>query len=771
MSGAERAAAEPCEDDEARACFTDVFGLLGAEILACLKHEATIFLASCSREMLVAVLVHRRVVLSVTSPSGSPSPVLLAVLAGLAPQFPAECAGEIMCRDVCVDPSCAPRLAEFEESWRAEDDAPDDVATAALLQSLAQDPETALLVRRIAVEPPFRRKDAAAAPQAPTRPKLGALLPAFKHLRHVKLNCAADMDALVDVCSGIPQCPELEFVTTRRIAPSSVVGAAALCNALTERARLCPPVPLRWLDLGYSSLGDRGALVLAAALKAEDGMGARLTVLRLVDTGIGAPGAKAIGGALVVCRRLQELDLSLNSLISDSGAVAIAQGLSEGPCDALTTLRMAGCQMSDVGVAAVGAALARLPSLTKLSLRSNSAIGCKPAYGEEAGPGEGALGLADGLRTCRALEELELHGTVPRSNQALACIADGIGRGGCPRLRVLRFTGYSVLSGGVSATAIVDALARGCGATLEKLEIGAYGADNATLEAFGKRMLPCCPALTEVTVAGATMPTRGAAEAIFDGMAACARLRSASFTGFRLVGEAMGGFTSGIAKCTTLRELRLGLQRFSSIGGEDFCDALAHLPHLDTLVLSSCDLERHGKALAGALEASGAQLSHLHLYACRVGDAASAAIGRALAGSASRLRYMCLDMNRVGNQGAAALGAAIAAAGPRMREVSLEENEIADKGVCDMVAAGLGRCRELRTIMLGSNQLTDASLEALVEVLSSFRGLEAVSIGGNVRMSAMGKQRFAKVLVPMLPRYGLELDEKEEPLEVSALWD
>ena len=114
------------------------------------------------------------------------------------------------------------------------------------------------------------------------------------------------------------------------------------------------------------------------------------------DEGIGERGARALAAALAAPRRCVRGHsavplLALNcggNAIGDRGVQALAAALCS-PAARLHTLRLAGCDTSDAGAAALGAALARGCPLTALGLDKN-------AVGDE-----GAAKLADGLASPR----------------------------------------------------------------------------------------------------------------------------------------------------------------------------------------------------------------------------------------------------------------------------------------------------------------------------------------------------------------------------------
>jgi Ran GTPase-activating protein (RanGAP) involved in mRNA processing and transport len=115
------------------------------------------------------------------------------------------------------------------------------------------------------------------------------------------------------------------------------------------------------VDLRRNLITDKGAGALARAISGAHGNG-RLLRLQLAHNLITAVGAKLLGQALATNVGLQVLDLSHNE-IAPAGGRALAAGLAANQRTPLSTLMLDGCNIGDMGVGAIAAALLHSPTL------------------------------------------------------------------------------------------------------------------------------------------------------------------------------------------------------------------------------------------------------------------------------------------------------------------------------------------------------------------------------------------------------------------------
>lgn len=209
------------------------------------------------------------------------------------------------------------------------------------------------------------------------------------------------------------------------------VDAQALGAALQQNRCLTS------LTMNANVIEDGGAIAIAQALVGEGGNNT-LTTLRLARNQITAPGAAALGDALVTNTGLKMLQLDGNT-IEGEGAAALGRALSSNHTLTELSLNTAGVDVDGVRGLAFG--LSTNQALVSLKLGGNS-LGS-----------EGAKLLADGLMTNRTLTSLRLA-----CNELTDAAAADVARviGGPTGLQQL-FLGGNVI-GQTGAIAIADAL-------------------------------------------------------------------------------------------------------------------------------------------------------------------------------------------------------------------------------------------------------------------------------------------------------------------------
>ncbi|XP_062396854.1 NLR family CARD domain-containing protein 3-like [Sardina pilchardus] len=126
------------------------------------------------------------------------------------------------------------------------------------------------------------------------------------------------------------------------------------------------PSHLRELDMSNNDLQDEGVKLLCVGLR---GPQCKLETLRLAGCELTEESCKAVASALQSSISLKELDLSHNDL-KDSGFQLLSTGLSSPHCK-LTTLRLAGCKLTEESCKAVASALQSSISLKELDLSHN----------------------------------------------------------------------------------------------------------------------------------------------------------------------------------------------------------------------------------------------------------------------------------------------------------------------------------------------------------------------------------------------------------------
>jgi hypothetical protein len=182
------------------------------------------------------------------------------------------------------------------------------------------------------------------------------------------------------MCCALPRWPALASLS---LAGAISAGGDDLGNLLRRWPAPDPSsAGLTALNISWLSLGLSGGAALAAALSHMP----RMLHLNIAACQIDSIGGRRVAAALASCPALRSLTLDGNCA---AAAVAIASAAARS-CALLEDLSTGGCGLHDAGAAALGPALARLPSLTRLAVSRN---GLSPA---------GVAGLLAALRSASA---------------------------------------------------------------------------------------------------------------------------------------------------------------------------------------------------------------------------------------------------------------------------------------------------------------------------------------------------------------------------------
>ncbi|XP_062398569.1 NACHT, LRR and PYD domains-containing protein 12-like [Sardina pilchardus] len=136
------------------------------------------------------------------------------------------------------------------------------------------------------------------------------------------------------------------------------------CKAVASA--LQSSISLKELDLSHNDLKESGVQLLSTGLSSPH---CKLTTLRLAGCKLTEDSCKAVASALQSSISLKELDLSHNDL-KESGVQLLCTGLRSPHCK-LQTLRLAGCELTEESCKAVASALQSSISLKELDLSHN----------------------------------------------------------------------------------------------------------------------------------------------------------------------------------------------------------------------------------------------------------------------------------------------------------------------------------------------------------------------------------------------------------------
>ena len=202
-----------------------------------------------------------------------------------------------------------------------------------------------------------------------------------------------DMEGLRMLCGGITACRGLANIN---LSNNFICGAKASKGTLLEGIEAVAHAveqsqSLTSLTLGNNRLGDRGASVLAAAMKSS-----ALTAIDLCENGISRGGAKALSAAMGQMECLRTINLRSNAIDSEAikpiaSAMEASRSLTEvnlsnnflrvrgtkelaavvAKSGTLRSLNLANNALTDDGARALAPALAKSRTLVYLDARNN----------------------------------------------------------------------------------------------------------------------------------------------------------------------------------------------------------------------------------------------------------------------------------------------------------------------------------------------------------------------------------------------------------------
>jgi Ran GTPase-activating protein (RanGAP) involved in mRNA processing and transport len=206
---------------------------------------------------------------------------------------------------------------------------------------------------------------------------------------------SCQVGAAAALASALPRCRALRILHLQNDVSVGDAGALALGTALSS-----PTTQLTELCLVDCGVGDEGAAGIAEGLRgnSNNNNNSNQTLLTLglaENPDIGDAGFRALGAALASSTTALA-ELSLTSCGGGAGGVeALCEGLRANKT--LRVLDLGHNRIGDAGARAIGASLASNSVLAQLVL-----FRC----GVQS---DGAVALAEGLRSCRALEKLNLQ--------------------------------------------------------------------------------------------------------------------------------------------------------------------------------------------------------------------------------------------------------------------------------------------------------------------------------------------------------------------------
>jgi hypothetical protein len=269
------------------------------------------------------------------------------------------------------------------------------------------------------------------------------------------------------------------------IATDTVLGPAgtrALAAAILARGNgFKPPAykHVKALRLWRAGARDSGAAAMGEVLRNGGREGVALEMLELMQSGVGPPGAGALGAALTLGANasLTTLRLDMNPDMGDEGVAALARGLRTNRT--LKVLTLSYCGVTPAGAASLATVLtAPLPVLEAVDVTGNPLTSI------------GVGTLAGAAKASRTLKELVLADTqvgggflLPRDPGAPASVAEeAAAAGGDAAAAVADALAHSAEATRVALTALGEALSSpDCGLARVDLQMNALTADDGAV--------------------------------------------------------------------------------------------------------------------------------------------------------------------------------------------------------------------------------------------------------------------------------------------------
>ncbi|XP_078022816.1 NACHT, LRR and PYD domains-containing protein 12-like isoform X13 [Epinephelus lanceolatus] len=493
-----------------------------------------------------------------------------------------------------------------------------------------------------------------------------------------------------------------------RLLPVLKASKTALLSGCNLTDRCCKSISsalslksssLEELDLSRNKLQDSGVMLLSDGLKSPN---CKLQRLSLKSCWLSAGCCRPLTSALSSSSDLKELDLSWNYLM-DQGAELLSDWLRKPQCR-LETLRLADCQFTERGCAALGSSLKSNPAhLRVLDLEDNDLTDggvtklceflAEPRCGLETLSlkscrlsAERCRPLTSALSSSSDLKELDLSWN-DLMDQGAELLSDWLRKPQC-RLKTLRL-------------ALCEFTERGCAALGSSLK--SNPAHLRVLDLTGNDLrdgdvTKLCEFLAE--------PRCG--------------LETLSLNSCRLSAECCRPLTSALSSSSDLKELDLSWNDLMDQGAELLSDWLRKPQcRLETLRLAGCQFTERGcAALGSSLKSNPAHLRVLDLTGNDLRDGDVTNLCEFLAEPRCGLETLSLNSCMLSAKRCRSLNSALSSSSD-LKELDLSWNYLMDQGA-ELLSDWLRKpqCR-LETLRLAGCQFTERGCAALGSSLKS----------------------------------------------------
>ncbi|KAL7403656.1 hypothetical protein ABVT39_003388 [Epinephelus coioides] len=494
-----------------------------------------------------------------------------------------------------------------------------------------------------------------------------------------------------------------------RLLPVLKASKTALLSGCNLTDRCCKSISsalslksssLEELDLSRNKLQDSGVTLLSDGLKSPN---CKLQRLRLADCEFTERGCAALGSSLKSNpAHLRVLDLTGNDL-RDGDVTKLCEFLAEPRCG-LETLSLKSCMLSAECCRSLTSALSSSSDLKELVLSWNHLMD------------QGAELLSDWLRKpqCR-LKTLRLA-HCKFTERGCAALGSSL-KSNPAHLRVLDLTGNDLRDSDV--TKLCEFLAEPrCG--LETLRLARCQFTERGCAALGSSLKSNPAHLRVLDLTGNDLRDGDVTNLCEFLAEPCCGLETLSLKSCRLSAECCRSLTSALSSSSDLKELDLSCNYLMDQGEELLSDWLRKPQcRLKTLRLAHCQFTERGcAALGSSLKSNPAHLRVLHLTGNDLRDGDVTKLCEFLAEPRCGLETLSLNSCRLSAECCWSLTSALSSSSD-LKKLDLSYNDLEDQGA-ELLSDWLRKpqCR-LKTLRLAHCEFTERGCAALGSSLKS----------------------------------------------------
>ena len=315
---------------------------------------------------------------------------------------------------------------------------------------------------------------------------------------------------------------------------------------------------------------------------------------------------------------------------------------------------------------------------------------------------DGAIGLAEGLRTCVKLRELYLNNN---SIGDIGAKSLGLSLRNCVELEVLHLQDNYVI-GDDGAKGLAEGLST-C-VKLRELHLNNNRISDIGAKSIGLSLKNCVE-LNQLHLEDNHIGDDGV-KGLAEGLNTCVELREL-YLNDNSIGD-VGAKSIGLSlkNCVELNQLHLEDNHIGDDGVKGLAEGLSTCVKLSELYINNNDIHDDGAESLGLSLKNCVELDQLHLEDNHIGDDGVKGLAEGLS-TCVKLRELHLNNNRISDIGAKSIGLSLKNC-VELNQLHLEDNHIGDDGVKGL-AEGLNTCVELRELYLNDNSIGDVGAKSI----------------------------------------------------------